>query len=340
MRWGIIGAGGMGQAHLRAILARSDARLVAACDVNPAAVANLPPDIECFTDWADLVANTELDAASVILPHHLYPDVVSALLRKGTHILKEKPFARNLDDALAMSDAARVAGRQLVVAGQHKFKGSFTMARQHVSSLGPIFLVRAQILYRYEPIAVDGRWGWRGKKALSGGTAIVDSGWHILELLTLLRGLPTRVTASTGRMRVSPGDFDVDEQAALILDYADGGIAVVVASFVATPEDTRLTLYGTRASLDVDLRADRVNLVTDGEVKPLTPDAGTDAMALMYDRFIESCASGEPSPGHWTEAIQIQRIVEAGYRSVTRGGAPVALDELPGDTILAGGSPA
>lgn len=338
MRWGIIGAGGMGQAHVRAILARGDARLVAACDVNPAAVANLPAEVERFTDWADLVDHTELDAASVILPHHLYPDVVGALLRRGTHVLKEKPFARNLDDALAMCDAARAAGKQLVVAGQYKFKPSFTRARQRVSSLGPIFLVRAQILYRSKAIAVDGRWSWRGKKALSGGTAIVDSGWHILELLTLLRGLPTRVTANTGRMRVSPGDFDVDEQAALVLDYADGGIAVVVASFVTTPEEIRVTLYGTLASLDVDLRADRVNLVTDGDVEPLTSETGVDPMTLMYDRFVESCSNGEPAPGHWTEAVQIQRIVEAGYQSVARGGAPVALDELRVDTILAGGS--
>jgi hypothetical protein len=52
-------------------------------------------------------------------------------------------------------------------------------------------------------------------------------------------------------------------------------------------------------------------------------------MTVMYDRFIESCRTGVPSLGHWSEAIHVQRIVEAGYLSVARGGAPVALAELP-----------
>jgi predicted dehydrogenase len=130
-------------------------------------------------------------------------------------------------------------------------------------------------------------------------------------------------------MRVSPGDFDVDEQAALILDYPDGGIAVVVASFVTTPEEIRIVLYGTRASLDLDLRADQASLVTDDSITPLANASAIDPMTAMYDRFIESCASGVPALGHWSETIQLQRIVEAGYLSVDRGGAPVALDELP-----------
>jgi UDP-N-acetylglucosamine 3-dehydrogenase len=331
VRWGIIGVGAMGQHHVRVLLSRPDVSLVAACDVNSGALESLPAGVERFDDWRSLIANTQLDGASVILPHHLYPEVVGALLGRRTHVLKEKPFARNLDDALAMCQMASASGKQLVVAGQHKFKSSFLAAREAVGSLGAIFLARAQILYRSTPIAVDGRWSWRGQKRLSGGTALVDSGWHMLELLTLLRGLPARVTANIGGMRVSPGDFDVDEQVTLILDYPDGGIAVVVASFVTTPEEIRLTLYGTRASLDVDLRADDVRRIIDG-VPTMLAHAGTvDPMNALYDQFFASCVTGVPAPGHWTEAIQLQRIVEAGYLSVARGGAPVTLDELPAE---------
>jgi hypothetical protein len=34
--------------------------LVAACDVNPAAIEYLPPEVERFSDWRSLVANTRL----------------------------------------------------------------------------------------------------------------------------------------------------------------------------------------------------------------------------------------------------------------------------------------
>ena len=78
--------------------------------------------------------------------------------------------------------------------------------------------------------------------------------------------------------------------------------------------------------------------MTDDGVTPLAPDGKTDPMTAMYDRFIESCQTGAPAPGHWSEAIHLQRIVEAGYLSVARGGAPVALAELPFDVLRAGGA--
>lgn len=329
LRWAVIGAGGMGEEHVRAILNCSDARLVAACDVNSSALAALPTEVRRFNDWTTLLEAVDLDAASVILPHHLYPEVVTALLRRGVHVLKEKAFARNLQGALAMCQAAQESGRQLMVAGQRKFASSFVTAQQHVAELGEIFLTRASILYRSASIVEEGRWGWRGSRQLSGGVALLDSGWHIVEMVTLLRGLPARVTASAGGMRISAGDFDVDEQAALILEYPDGGLAVVLASFVAAPVETRLILYGKKMTLDIDVHRDRVALIRGSQAQDLSVGATRDTMAQTYDLFISSIATGSRPAGHWSNAIHVQRIIEAGYRSIAQGAIPVNLSELP-----------
>ncbi len=61
LRWAIVGAGGMGQVHARALLQRNAVRLVAACDVNPAALVSLPPEVARFADWRQLVEGSELD---------------------------------------------------------------------------------------------------------------------------------------------------------------------------------------------------------------------------------------------------------------------------------------
>jgi predicted dehydrogenase len=319
----------MGRWHVTALQKRDDVRLVAACDVNPAALESLPAEVARYTDWRALVEECELDGASVILPHALYPEVVGALLRRGVHVLKEKPFARNLDDALAMSRLALSTGKQLVIAGQHKFRASFEVAQERLPDLGPIFLTRANILYRIDSIMLEGKWAWRGNRSISGGVAIVDSGWHILEALTLLRGLPSRVIASTGQMRISAGDYDVDEQAALILEYADGGMAVVLASFVTSPGEIRLVLYGKDGSLDVDLQNERVALYRGSVREDLPLPAELDPGTRMYDQLVGSIAAGKTCPGGWREAIHVQRIVEAAYQSAARGGAAVALEEVP-----------
>jgi predicted dehydrogenase len=318
----------MGRWHVDALLQRQDVQLVAACDVAPRALEGLPGYTRRYADWRELVADTTLDGASVILPHYLYPEVVGGLLRKGVHVLKEKPFARNLADAVAMCRAAKASDRQLVIAGQHKFKGSFVTAREHLGELGGIFLTRANILYRADAIAVDGVWSWRGIRAQSGGVAIVDSGWHILEMLALTRGLPERVIAVNGTMRVSPGVFDVDEQAALILQYADGGIATVLASFVTTPGEIRMVFYGLKGSLDLDLEQDKLAWCAGSERKDLVPAEGLNPAVHMYDLFLESMRTGKPSPGDWREAIGVQRIIEAAYRSVAQGSTPVELADV------------
>ena len=329
LRWAIIGAGGMGRWHVNALLKRDDVQVVAACDVNSQALESLPEGVARFTDWTKLVESTDLDGASVILPHHLYPEVVGTLLHRGVHVLKEKPFARSLDDAVKMCRAAETTGRQLVVAGQHKFKSSFVTAREHLGDLGDIFLTRANILYFAGVIAVEGKWGWRGTRSLSGGVAIVDSGWHILEMLTLVRGLPSRVAARTARMRVSPGEYDVDEVAALTLEYPDGGLAVVLASYITTPGETRLVLYGKRASLDVDLDHERVTLYQGDSSRELLAGAELDPSVHMYDLFLDSIRTGKPSPGDWREAVHVQRVIEAAYVSASRDGVAVGLDEVP-----------
>ena len=328
VRWAIIGAGGMGRWHVDALLKRKDVELVAACDINSAALEDLPPTVVRYADWKSLVEEMVLDAASVILPHNLYPEVVSALLRRGVHVLKEKPFARNLDDACVMCQAALESGKQLVIAGQHKFKASFITAREHLAELGPIFLTRASILYYADAIAAEGKWSWRGTRSISGGVAILDSGWHILEMLTLVRGLPSRVIASNGQMRVSPGEYNVDEQASLILEYPDGGVAVVLASFITVPGEIRMVLYGQKASLDVDLEQERVTLYRNDSSQPLMTGSELDPAVHMYDLFLDSMRTGKPSPGDWREAIEVQRIIEAAYRSVARGSSPVALAEV------------
>ncbi len=337
LRWAVIGAGGMGRWHVKTLLERNDVSLVAACDVVLGALEGLPAQVNRFADWRDLLENAELDAASVILPHGLYPEVVGACLEQGIHVFKEKPFARNLADALAMSRAARASGRQLIVAGQHKFTPCFEAARAHLPELGEVFLTRANILYRIDSIMLQGKWSWRGTRSVSGGVALLDSGWHILELVTLLRGLPSKVTASTGQMRVSAGEYDVDEQAALILEYPDGGIAVVLASFVTSPGEIRLVLYGKRASMDVDVQHGKLTYYDggvegggEGKDLPLPADPGVkDSFSRMYDHVLGSIETGMRCPGSWEEAVYVQRIVEAGYLSVAEGGRPVGLEEVP-----------
>lgn len=89
-----------------------------------------------------------------------------------------------------------------------------------------------------------------------------------------------------------------------------------------------MVLYGQKASLDVDLEQERVTLYRNDSSQPLMTGSELDPAVHMYDLFLDSMRTGKPSPGDWREAIEVQRIIEAAYRSVARGSSPVALAEV------------
>ncbi len=277
-----IGAGGAGMAHLRVVESHPRCRLVAAADVSPQAreAAAAEFGVPAYADYRDLLDRHagEAQIAQVVVPHHVYPEVIDALAATDLHILKEKPFARNLADARRMAGALR--------------------GRDRVSDPA------------WNP---DGQnWGWRGTDFECSRRY---AGSSRLGALTACKGLPERVYAVIGAMRACPGDWTSDDKGVLTLEYADGSVATVVTSHVALPNRFELLLHGTLGNLEVDLsrlaRYDRL--------------AGTDTrewptgnhLATQLDHFL-ACIDGRETPeSGLAESLDVQRIVDAAYRSAS-----------------------
>jgi predicted dehydrogenase len=313
-----IGAGAAGMAHLRVVGNHPRCRLIAAADVSPQArsAATAEFAVPTYADYRELLDRhaAEAQIAIVVVPHHIYPDVIDALAGTDLHILKEKPFARNLDDARRMAERLRDRGRVYMTSGQRLLDPAYRRALDLVrkGELGDIYLAEGRILYAWNP---DGQnWGWRGDRDLSGGTAILDAGWHMLGALTACKGLPERVFATIGSMRACPGDWTSDDKGAMTLEYADGSIATVVSSHVALPDRFELLLHGTSGNLEVNLsrlvRYDRTAAA--GAAEEWTR---SNLLAEQLDHFL-ACVDGRETPeSGLNESLDLQRIVEAAYRS-------------------------
>lgn len=102
IRFGLIGCGLMGREFASAIarwchLLEPAARLelVAACNRGAGAFTwfkNDFPGIRQFThDFRELLANPEVDAVYMALPHHLHEEVSCTAIRAGKHLMAEKP---------------------------------------------------------------------------------------------------------------------------------------------------------------------------------------------------------------------------------------------------------
>lgn len=323
LRIGQVGVGGMGAAHVAAVDKREDCEFVAACDLAETALEPFEKrGVPTFRDAEAMFKEIPMDAVLLVLPHDLYPAVVSAAMDHGVHVLKEKPLARDLQDALSMLEKSRQTGCRLFVFGQKKSDPYYLKMKALIEEglLGQVHTLHAAILYYWGP-ASEGRFGWRGDRARSGGIAIIDSGFHILDVVQQIMGTPESVYAETGEsLHAFPNvDYSIDDRAALILKYPSGAFASILTSYAITPGQSYIEAYGTTGSLHWK-EGSLVHYPVVGEEKPFLIESD-EQNAL--DRQLETCLNalrtGQPCLLDVCNAIDVQRTIEAAYQSAREG---------------------
>lgn len=321
IRIGAIGVGGIGGHHINIASKCNDViKLVAVCDINEDIAKKVAEQyhVEYHTGYKEICDRGDIDAVIIALPHYLYGEVVTYALEKGLHVFKEKPLAKTLADAEAIIKAAQKTKKQVFVAGQNKFSNVFIKGKEIVDSgaLGDIFLTRGAIIYRWGG-AIENRWSWRGKEELSGGVAIIDAGWHILDMVHWYRGMPSAVYAVTGKMKGAPGtDYDVDDKAVLILEYPDGGIGSIVSCYITLPSEMRVTLHGVKGCIDI-YNGNLSFMIQDKVQDVSVPSEEIDPITAQMRHFAEIIISNKDSEIAGLErAYQVMRIIDAAYKSV------------------------
>lgn len=125
LRFGIIGGGLMGRefasaaarwCHLTDMNVRPE--IVAVCDRNPAIfpwyTGHFPSVRQTTPDYRELLANRDVDAVYVAVPHNLHQEVYTAVIAAGKHLMGEKPFGIDLPACEAIVACARTHPEVLV----------------------------------------------------------------------------------------------------------------------------------------------------------------------------------------------------------------------------------
>ncbi|WP_432535326.1 Gfo/Idh/MocA family protein [Kineococcus arenarius] len=139
----LVGAGGMGRAWLRTILADPDVELAGVVDLDrdvaAAAVAEAGvPDVPLGRDAVELARATGADAVvNVTVPRAHHP-VTTAALFAGLPVLGEKPVAEDVAQALSLVAAAEVTGRLFVVSQSRRYNAHLHAFREQARVLGDL----------------------------------------------------------------------------------------------------------------------------------------------------------------------------------------------------------
>jgi UDP-N-acetyl-2-amino-2-deoxyglucuronate dehydrogenase len=254
----VIGVGGVGRWALQALCDSPLVRVVGVADrdARVAERAAKEAGVGGYSDNRSLLAEARPAAAYLAVPPTASPDVLATCCERGIHVWKEMPLARNLEEGVAMVRLTEKAGLKLAVGTQRRFATGYRRAWELRRRLGPIFLGRAHYLFNWGP-----NLAWRGDKASAGGGALLELGYHAVDLMTWVLGLPEDVYG-VNALGHRPDDrgpagealplYDTDDTAAAILRYTDGAMATVVTTRSSGPVSEELCLHGRAASLRAD----------------------------------------------------------------------------------------
>jgi len=207
IRVGVVGTG-MGRYHMEGFAKQDGVELVAICDLNEPEAWPFAQQYnvkQVFTDYRKMFSLRELDAVSIATPNCLHAPMTIDALRKGKHVLVEKPMALNVREARAMVAAAKKAKKRLMVEQAMRFSDDAQLLRAcyERGEFGDVYYARSTWIRRkgwprlnFEPGGSMGRGEWFIRKEEAGFGALGDIGVHLLDLAWYLMGTPKPVTVS------------------------------------------------------------------------------------------------------------------------------------------------
>lgn len=317
----VLGAGSAAQVvHLPILKRLRQVEVVGLVDVQDRTARTIAERFEIqnvAADLDELAEKVDYDAVLVCLPNHAHEFGVLEALKHGAHVLCERPLTVSQESAVRLVEAADAAGRQLLVANNHRFRYDVRAIRHFVSSgdLGSIQFVRSTWLNRR---SARPRRGWRRERVHEGGGALMDLGAQAIDIALWTVDYPAvhRVRARTwGRAGA------VETGAVVQLGLADGIAVTVELTWELADERDHHQLFVVGSGGTADSQPFRVTRRDTSGIVDVTPPTSRRARALYTDSYRQEWAEflrfvrGEKPIESQTDQVVLASVLDACYQS-------------------------
>lgn len=227
-KFNVIGAGMIGQEHIRITLLEGQATIHGIFDPNPRSIEVAKQVYAQYAPHRSLVVynslerachDPEIDGLIICTPNYTHIDIVREAVTSGKHILLEKPMATTIQDAYEITQIAGKYSAVFQIGLQYRYKAIYAEAlyealeRQSIGSIKTISILEHRIPF------LDKVNQWNKFSKYSGGT-LVEKCCHYFDLLNAFaQSKPDRVFAS-GSMALNFLEFEYDGEKSDILDNA------------------------------------------------------------------------------------------------------------------------
>jgi predicted dehydrogenase len=266
--------------------------------------------------YADVIADPDVEAIYNPLANGLHAPWNLAAVQAGKHVLSEKPFASNAEEAAEVRDAAAKAGVVVLEGFHYVFHPVMQRMLELLDSgeMGDLERVEA-VMVIPPPDDDDPRWSL----PLAGG-AMMDLGCYALHAHRLLApwggGEPTLVAA---RGEAREDNAGVDEWLDADLEFPDGATGSARCNMAGDFERMTCRIVGTRgvataANFVLPQRDDRIFVATPAGER--VEQLGTrPSYTYQLEAFIARLRDDEPLPIDADDAVTSMQLIDQCYRA-------------------------
>ncbi len=328
MKGALIGCGFFAQNHLHAWRDIEGVDIVALCDSDNTRLQTTAQAFDItrtYNDAAAMLAQGRFDFIDIATTVSSHRSLVEMAAAAGVHIICQKPFAENMEDARAMVAAAQLAEKTLMVHENFRWQSPVQAALHVVKSgaIGDPFFCRISFRSGYDVFT--------GQPYLAEGKRFIieDLGIHILDIARAFAGDVKHLAATT--KRINP-DIQGEDVATILLQHLGGATSVVDCSYATKrmPETFPQTL------LEIDcvsgtLRLDAGYQLTVQSTAETRSDVSPpllswaekpwhniqESVQSIQQHFVDSISTGTEPQTSGADNLKTLALVEAAYRSAS-----------------------
>ena len=324
LRFGLLGAGRIGQVHGRNIAGNARARLVALADADAGAAKRLSDATgAAVRPLEDILTAKDVDAILIATPTDTHADLIEAVAANGKAILCEKPVSLSVERIETCLEAVARAKVPLMIGFHRRYDPNFAALEKRLRA-GEIGDIEMVTIVCRDPAPPPVSYITR-----SGGI-FRDMTIHDFDMARFLLADEPVVVHAMGGVLVDPaigeaGDIDT---AAVHMQTKAGRICVITGSRRATyGHDQRIEVHGSKGML----RAGNTPLTTvelasgQGFTGDLIPFSFVERYEEAYrrelDAFIDAIAKGRAPRADGRDGLMAQKLAEAATASWKSGNA-------------------
>jgi predicted dehydrogenase len=323
MRVGIVGSGIIGTKRGMVITESKDCELVSITAEHVDMARPLAKRFGCkaVDNWLD-VLKSEIDAVVVATPPHIHAEISIEAMKRGIHVLCEKPIATSLNDAKNMNKTAHENNVILKCGFNHRHHPAIRQIKKWIEEgkIGTPTFIRS--VY-----GIGARHGikkeWRSNPTIVAGGQLMEQGIHCIDLMRWIVGNPAEVSCLTS----SPFSMiePLEDNAFVTYKTEKGQLTNIHSSVLQWKNLFSFEVFGTEGYANVNGLGGSYGLETAtlGKKDQDAPFAdyivefrGPDqSWALEWKEFQDSIAKHMEPEGNGHDGYEAMRLVFAAYKS-------------------------